>query len=43
MRLTILLAALLLVCGCSDPKKASEANFKKAIQNYLDENPPAFV
>lgn len=32
----IVLAAVLLLGSCSDPKKASDSNFKKAIQAKLD-------
>ncbi|WP_242187179.1 hypothetical protein [Sphingomonas sp. CARO-RG-8B-R24-01] len=30
---------ILLLGGCSDPKKASNANFKKAIDTYLEKTP----
>jgi len=33
------LAAALLIAGCSDPKAASDANFKTALQGWFDEHP----
>lgn len=35
-QLAALMAAAFLVSGCSDPKAASESNFRQAIQSYLD-------
>lgn len=36
MRKLLLTLAVLSLAGCSDPKAASEKNFKAAMQNYLD-------
>jgi hypothetical protein len=37
MRKTVLLMSLVgIIAGCSDPKAANEANFKTAMQNYLN-------
>ena len=36
LRYLAILIALLSVAGCSDPKAASEKNFKVAVQNYLN-------
>lgn len=35
-------AAVLLLSGCSDPKKASKSNFAHAINGYLEKHPLCF-
>lgn len=43
-KIAILAIAAAFVAGCSDPKKASEENFEKAAQAYLDtQYPKRFV
>lgn len=36
MRNLVITIVLLVLAGCSDPKAATEKNFKSAMQNYLD-------
>ncbi|MCF7554045.1 hypothetical protein [Pseudomonas petrae] len=43
-KIAILAIAVAFIAGCSDPKKASEENFEKAAQAYLDtQYPKCFV